>query len=205
MTLHHNNHLILMLKTPKLGSVKTRLAASIGNTAATAFYRCAANRLIFELSRDSRWLTFLAITPDADLHRWPWPAHARLETQGKGNLGDRMLSLFKSHAPNKTLIIGTDIPSIKPAHINDAFQKLGRHEVVLGPSGDGGYWCVGQNNRRKTLKFFKGVRWSSRYTLDDTMANLQNQNITCLRELKDIDEFEDYKTHRQTNKGRWIV
>ena len=56
MTLHHNNHLILMLKTPKLGSVKTRLAASIGNTAATAFYRCAANRLIFELSRDSRWL-----------------------------------------------------------------------------------------------------------------------------------------------------
>ncbi len=198
------NNLVLMVKTPKMGHVKTRLAKDIGPLAATQFYRFTAHRLIVRLSQDPRWKTFIAIAPDANQNHWPWPKTAQKEPQGSGNLGHRMQRVFNRHAHNPTLIIGTDIPTITPTHINQAFNSLGNAPVVLGPSGDGGYWCIGQKNTSKTYSPFNNVRWSSPHTLQDTLNNLPAKSYNLTSTLKDIDEGDDFAYYQTSQKGRWI-
>ena len=74
-----------------------------------------------------------------------------------------------------------------------AFQQLGQSEVVFGPAPDGGYWLVGQSRRQKVLKLFDDVRWSSRYALADTMANLGSASAATLRQLADVDDATSYR------------
>ena len=194
-----------MVKTPKRGHVKTRLAHGIGWGAATHFYRHTATRLIIQLSQDPRWRTFIAVTPDAHKQAWPWPNHVTTEPQGRGNLGIRMDRLFQRHAPSPTLIIGTDVPAISTKAINQAFTALNKTGVVLGPSGDGGYWCVGQKNSPSPLKIFHNVRWSTEQTLEDTMANVPLKKLTLLTpHLQDIDNKKDFMKIPITTKNRWI-
>ncbi len=203
------NHLILMLKTPKMGTVKTRLAKDCGWITATRFYRETANRLITQLGNAPRWQGFLAITPDAGLHKWPWPARGqsrlKQQPQGKGNLGARMQNVFKNHAPHPALIIGTDIPGITPAHINQAFRAIHENGFVIAPSGDGGYWCVGQKNCPRTINAFENVRWSTEMSLSDTLSNLKNPRQSTLEtQLEDIDTGVEYKTRHHAKAGRWF-
>ena len=203
------NHLVLMLKTPKMGTVKTRLAKDIGTGAATNFYRTTSHRLITQLSQDPRWQTFLAISPDASLNNWPWPKSAMREPQGNGDLGARMQAVFNNHAPHPTLIIGTDIPAIKPWHIIKAFKVLHRTGFVIAPSGDGGYWCVGQKMSPRQLRPFQNVRWSTKHSYNDTIANLAawpalTSNIN-VPQLKDIDDGQDHNNHHRHSAGRWLA
>ncbi len=194
-----------MVKTPKRGQVKTRLARGIGWGKATHFYRHTATRLITQLSQDPRWRTVIAITPDADEQTWPWPNQVTREPQGPGDLGARMDRLFQRHAPNPTLIIGTDIPAISTTTINHAFTALNKTGSVLGPSGDGGYWCVGQKNSPALMKIFYNVRWSTQHTLDDTSANIPPAKLTLLTpHLPDIDNKEDFIKIPNHSRQRWI-
>lgn len=200
--------LIIMAKPPKAGLVKTRLAASLGSTAATRFYRHLSRRLISQLSHDPRWQTFLAITPDAALtppHPWGGLiAPGQLLPQGPGSLGEKMQRLFTHFAPTPTLIIGTDIPGITAAHIEAAFQTLQQHQVIFGPSGDGGYWCVGQRNRPRCLPLFNSVRWSSANTLKDSTAGL-NALIGYTTSLSDVDTGDDLAALPPSLLNRWVI
>lgn len=200
----HDNHLILMLKQPKRDSVKTRLAIGIGAGKATGFYRSTAHRLITTLSRDPRWRTFLAITPDHAVKGWPWPGGIAKQPQGRGNLGARMQRLFAAHAPHRVLIIGTDIPAITPAHIAAAFKAMAAKSVVIGPSGDGGYWCIGQSGKPAVRQIFQNVRWSSPHTLEDTIANISQAQLAFTAILQDIDDQNDYHRLYRQSAGRWF-
>lgn len=198
-------HLILMVKTPKIGQVKTRLGKDIGPLKATQFYRQTAQRLITQLAQDQRWHTFIAIAPKASKNAWPWPKQAIREPQGSGNLGDRMQRLFERHSPHKTLIIGTDIPGINRSHIHQAFEQLAKTGMVVGPSGDGGYWCIGQNNCPRTIKTFTDVRWSTEFSLQDTIKNIPPSSLSLTTIIEDIDTGLDFQTIYQPFQGRWII
>lgn len=203
-----NQTLIIMAKAPKAGLVKTRLAASLGSTAATRFYRHLSRRLIYQLSHDPRWQTFLAITPDAALtppHLWGGLiGAANILPQGSGSLGQKMQRLFAHFAPTPTLIIGTDIPAITAPQIAAAFRALRQHQVIFGPSGDGGYWCVGQRNRPRCLPLFNSVRWSSANTLKDSTAGL-SAAIGYTNPLSDVDTSDDLKSLPPSLLNRWVI
>jgi glycosyltransferase A (GT-A) superfamily protein (DUF2064 family) len=93
--------------------------------------------------------------------------------------------------PGPVVIVGTDIPEVRAAHIARAMRELGRHDVVFGPATDGGYWLVGLRRRPRVRKLFVGVRWSHAETLADTLKNLQHCTVYFLPELRDVDEAED--------------
>jgi len=179
-------HLVVFVKKPLLGRVKTRLAANIGAVAATAFYRQCLQRVIPPLARDARWRTWLAVTPDGT--RAPWPAEVSLLNQGGGDLGRRMQRPMTALPPGPVVIIGTDVPDITPAHIAQAFRALGRHDAVFGPAADGGYWLVGLRRRPRVPEAFADVRWSSQQALADTLRNLHGLKIAMLDTLADIDD-----------------
>src|SRR6185436_16119941 len=160
--------LVVMAKLPVAGSVKTRLACEVGVAGATRFARHAAATLLQRVRYDRRWQTTLAIAPDQGLGSRVWPRAMTRRPQGGGDLGTRVQRIFACKHAGPMLIIGTDVPGIMPAHIAEAFRRLGRHDAVLGPATDGGYWLVGLKRRPRVLRPFAKVRWSSPHALADT-------------------------------------
>lgn len=187
--------LVIMAKTPQIGRVKTRLARDIGAVAAVRFFRATAAALIGRVAPDPRWRTVLALSPDRAVHEpGIWPDGLPRIAQGPGDLGARMGRLFRDLPPGPVVIIGADIPGIERRHIAQAFAALGRHDAVLGPAEDGGYWLVGLKRRPRVPEIFGGVRWSSAQTLADTAKNIRERNmiLALLERLPDIDTGADY-------------
>ena len=195
MTMSLDPQLVIMAKTPQIGRVKTRLARDIGAVAAVRFFRATAAALIGRVAPDPRWRTVLALSPDRAVHEpGIWPDGLPRIAQGSGDLGARMGRLFRDLPPGPVVIIGADIPGIERRHIAQAFAALGRHDAVLGPAEDGGYWLVGLKRRPRVPEIFEGVRWSSAQTLADTAKNIRERNmiLALLERLPDIDTGADY-------------
>jgi uncharacterized protein len=181
-----------MAKVPVAGLVKTRLARELGVATATRFARHATASLLARVSRGPCWQTTIAVAPDAGVAWRVWPRGVVRLPQGRGDLGERMQRIFVEAPPGPVVIIGTDVPGISCTHIAQAFRLLGRHDAVLGPAGDGGYWLVGLRRRPHLLEPFANVRWSTAHALADTLANLNGCSIGQLPTLHDVDDARDF-------------
>ncbi len=188
----HRGCLVIMVKEPNPGRVKTRLGRDIGNVPAAWWFRHHAQSLLRRL-RDPRWHTILAVSPDrTGLDSRVWPAGVARIPQSDGNLGDRMARIFDTLAPGPALIIGADIPGVTRAHIAAAFAALGAQDAVFGPASDGGYWLVGlKRNRPAPISLFNGVRWSTRHALSDTLAGIPGLTFSLIATLDDVDTQDD--------------
>lgn len=192
--------LVVMAKAPVAGLVKTRLAREVGVATATRFARHASATILARVSRHAAWHTTLAIAPDSGhdmghntgIARGLWPRSIAAMPQGRGDLGARMQRIMDRMAPGPVVIIGTDVPGLRSAHIREAFRLLGRHDAVIGPATDGGYWLVGLKRRPRVLKPFAGVRWSSPHALSDTLANLCGHSVARVAILSDVDNARDF-------------
>jgi uncharacterized protein len=197
-------HLFIMAKVPMMGRVKTRLARDIGPAAAVRFYRANLGHVTHRLARDPRIQTCLAIAPDTDRRRVTCPAHVQRMGQGNGDLGQRMQRLLGRVSPGPAVVIGTDIPAVTSGLISDAFKVLRTHDAVLGPAADGGYWLVGVRSARRTPNIFAHVRWSTEWTLADTLRNLKGRRVGFVDALSDVDSAADVRSQAWC-LGRRIV
>ncbi|WP_407529051.1 TIGR04282 family arsenosugar biosynthesis glycosyltransferase [Methylobacterium oryzisoli] len=187
--------LVVMVKAPRPGRVKTRLAAQVGPTEALRFTRAATAALLRRLGRDPRWRLVLAVAPDHLAQAGFWPPGIPRLPQGPGDLGARMQRLF-DRATGPVVIVGSDIPGIRPGHVARAVRLLGRAEAVLGPAEDGGYWLVGARRRPRVPRPFAGVRWSGPHALADTLNNLSGPAAFADR-LEDVDTLEAWRRWRR--------
>ncbi|WP_417317360.1 TIGR04282 family arsenosugar biosynthesis glycosyltransferase [Emcibacter sp.] len=189
-----SRQLVLFLKAPRVGAVKTRLARGLGRVPAWLFYRRQTISLIRRL-QDPRWDMKLFISPDSFTRQGNfWPSGARCFPQGEGNLGQRMQRAFDILPSGPVVIIGGDIPGIDKRDIRRAFNALETHDMAFGPAEDGGYWLVGMRRRPRVLRPFDGVRWSTEHALKDTLANISPScRVARLRTLADIDEMADFE------------
>jgi rSAM/selenodomain-associated transferase 1 len=191
-------HLVVFTRYPRLGTGKRRLARDIGAVQALRFQRMLLDHLLLRLARDPRWTVWLAMTPG----KHPPPrlkmSGVRSIGQGPGDLGDRMGRVARALPPGPVVIIGSDIPGIRPEQIAKAFRALGHHDAVFGPATDGGYWLVGLKRRPRFLDPFADVRWSTAHALADTRANLAESKIAVVSSLSDVDDGTSLK-----NQGAW--
>lgn len=185
---------VVMVKEPRPGRVKTRLGRGIGSVAAAWWFRHQAQALIRRLD-DPRWELLLAVSPDREgLHSQVWPRHLPRVPQGRGDLGARMARLLTGLDPGPVLIVGGDIPELGTRHLARAIRLLGSHDAVFGPAPDGGFWLVGlRNHRPPPPGVFKGVRWSSEHALSDSLATLPGWRIALADTLADVDTAEDLR------------
>jgi rSAM/selenodomain-associated transferase 1 len=177
---------IILARAPRLGTVKRRLAAEIGQRAALRFHASTLSRLAGELGRDRRFTTIIAITPDRARLRAPAPTIP----QGNGDLGTRMARALAR--ASRAVLVGCDIPDLTATDIAAAFRALGRADAVFGPARDGGYWLVGLGPRRPAHPF-RAVRWSTSHALADTLANFTHHRVAFLRTLSDVDTAADLR------------
>jgi len=188
-----------MAKSPQMGRVKRRLAREIGMCAATRFYRNCLLHTVMRLAPDPRWRTVIAFDGGKEGASCFVPLLGEIELvlQERGDLGTRMQRLFNYLPAGPILIVGSDIPSIRPAHIAEAFKLLDHADAVLGPAPDGGYWLVGLRRTPSVLCPFAGVRWSGPHALADTRANLKGRRVALAARLSDVDTAEDLRRERR--------
>lgn len=186
--------LVIMVKEPRPGRVKTRLGRDIGLTSSAWWFRHQTRALLRRIE-DPRWDFLLAVAPDVEgLSSRIWPAHLPRVAQGRGDLGDRMARLLKGLAKGPVCIIGADIPDITRPRIAEAFKALGKHEAVFGPAPDGGYWLIGMKRARPPAPdILQNVRWSSEHALADSARSLGEVSIAQVATLRDVDTVDDLK------------
>jgi rSAM/selenodomain-associated transferase 1 len=192
--------LIVFVKTPALGKVKTRLARTIGNEAALDVYL----QLIEHTERVTSGLNMdQHIYYSQNLSEDYW-LNVYTTTQNGADLGERMLNAFEdgfNKAYDKIVLIGSDLPDLNQMLINEAFSLMDKKEVVLGPALDGGYYLIGMN--KLIPQMFLDKPWSTPLLMEMTMKdlNMRGYSVSTLQTLNDIDTYEDlinsdfYKSH----------
>jgi len=193
--------LIIMLKEPRPGRVKTRLGQGIGLVPAAWWFRHQVRALLRRIE-DPRWQVVLAVSPDREgMQSRIWPVHLPRWGQGQGDLGARMARMLRRAQGGPACVIGADIPGVTRTRVAEAFDALGNHDAVFGPAPDGGYWLVGMKHpTRQPVGMMQGVRWSSEHALADTIATLPGMRIAKVACLQDVDTAADL--HERAARGR---
>ncbi len=188
------DHLIIFVKAPRPGLVKTRLAAVIGADTACDAYLALVDMLLFRLAELGH--VELKFAPaDAVEEIKPWLRDGwRASPQVEGGLGDKLIGAFDeafASGEERVVIIGSDCPYITQQDCEQAFAALMENDVVLGPATDGGYWLVGLSRSHPAL--FRGINWSTETVLAETLAAARGNglNVKLLRELSDVDTVGD--------------
>lgn len=183
---------IVFQKKPAVGKVKTRLAATIGDVKAMEVYQ-------YLLDQTHRQLAQMDIPIFVFFKKEIQPAYLRRPNhrpfiQSKGDLGKKMRDAFETVFDlgyKKAIIIGTDCPELKAEDMETAISALSRHDLVIGPAYDGGYYLLGMKKVHEPL--FKNKKWSSSTVLSDTLANANALGLKTheLRTLSDVDTYGD--------------
>ena len=201
--MRHNDTVIVFAREPRVGRVKTRLAAEIGGVTATFWYRRQLAALLRRLSGPEPWRRFLYVTPPTATRAAFWPRNWGIRAQTGRDLGDRMHRALSMPGPGRVILVGSDIPALRSFHVREAFRALGRADVVLGPAEDGGYWLIGMRRRQRPPRF-AAVRWSTRHALADTIAGFPDRTavVVLATRLADIDTGSDWRAGEIRNRGR---
>lgn len=202
-----NNVLIVFIKYPEPGQVKTRLAKDVGDEKACAIYKFLAEGVMKNifLKCQRSYGVHIFFTPPRkqnEIKEWIKPFSGKAQEadtqyipQEGGDLGERISHAFKLTLQKKgrkrCVIIGTDCPGIDATLIENAFEILNKKDVVIGPSADGGYYLFGMS--KLTLDLFRDIDWSTERVFGQTIKKIQKNNLSCvvLKTLADIDTQED--------------
>jgi rSAM/selenodomain-associated transferase 1 len=189
------NKLVIFLKNPVPGKVKTRLAQEIGNERAVEIYRWLV-RLTMKAIKNLQAEIYLYYNelPDNE-ESLQYDVHIQ-----KGNsLGDKIMNAFieQNDESGSCVIIGSDCPKIEKSDIEKSFHLLAKNELVLGPAQDGGVYLIGIQKTDKRL--FEHIDWSTEKVKDQLIRNAKTLNwSTAILQVKDdIDrrvDFEKYKS-----------
>ena len=191
---------IVFVRNPELGKVKTRLAKTIGDKKALNIYILLLKHTESVLQKVSsdKVVYYSEEIQNNDL----WSDRCFQKKLQKGNdLGERMQHAFEmafKEGYEKVVIVGSDLFDLKSAHIENAFKALENHNLVIGPSLDGGYYLLGMKVLHSAV--FKNKQWGTDSVLETTLKDLDPQNVKLLEALNDIDTDEDLKAHPELIK-----
>ncbi len=187
------NALIIFIKNPELGKVKTRLAKTVGDERALAIYKALMDHtrdIALAVTTDRLLFYSQAIHPNDNWSTIDFKKHL----QATGDLGTKMKAAFQQAFQDhqKVVIIGSDCASLTPAIVKVAFRQLEKHSFVIGPALDGGYYLLGMN--QYVPKVFDHIAWSTASVLEDTKERIKKSGLdyVLLPTLSDIDYEEDW-------------
>lgn len=186
--------LIIFVRNPELGKVKTRLAAEIGDVGALRIYR---KLLAITKSVALHTPADVFVFADGPLQDDFWNEFT-IELQSGHDLGERMLCAFDAvfkKGYKKAVIIGSDCPALSSLLTKQAYSILEHHDIAIGPATDGGYYLLGMKQLHEGL--FKNKHWSTPAVFDETIAAINSLSLSCkkLAMLSDVDVAADLPKH----------
>ena len=195
------NALIIFIKNPEEGNVKTRLAKTAGNKKALDIYKDLlhhTNTVSKNVNADKYVFYSSFINENDDWGSFVFSKHL----QSGNNLGLKMQHAFESvfaEGYKHVCIIGSDCIEITASIIHQSFIKISNADVVIGPAKDGGYYLLGMKKLHAEL--FRDISWSSEHVLKETIAVCEQMHLSyfLLPELNDIDTEEDWNEFNNRN------
>lgn len=187
----NKNALIVFLRKPEIGKVKTRLAKDIGDEKTLIIYQKLIEKTIQEISMLKADI-YLYFTPEIPKDNLPGKFNLRI--QSGNDLGECMKNAFRDcfqKGHDKVIIIGSDCFQISHNLIQSSFEELNQNKFVIGPSEDGGYYLLGMTSPREDI--FEDIEWSISSVYACTLGKLAGETIAELPVLNDIDNLEDLK------------
>jgi rSAM/selenodomain-associated transferase 1 len=193
MTMLSSTALVIFVRNPILGQVKTRLAKDIGDERALAIYLQLLEHTL-KITRSLSFRKFIYYADEvSDYDLWSVPGYTKRMQSGT-NLGERMLNSFKElfeQGFTRIVIIGSDCLQLQTENLQEAVTLLESNTAVIGPASDGGYYLLGLTKLYPDL--FVNKPWSTDQVLTKTIDDFNNQGISyaLLEELSDIDDITD--------------
>jgi uncharacterized protein len=198
------NTLLIFIKNPQLGKVKTRLAKTVGDAAALEIYHELTHitRQNAEILRGVNRHLFYSDFVDTN-DDWSNELFEK-SVQATGDLGNRMATAFHQiFAKNqeRAVIIGSDCPTLTVEILEKAFQALENHDFVVGPSTDGGYYLLGIRAGVVFNAVFENMAWSTEAVFPTTLTRITEGGYSyfLLPALTDVDEEKDWQAYLSTN------
>ncbi len=185
--------LIIFVRKPELGKVKTRLAATMGDEKAFAVYLELLEHThhISTAVKADKFVFYFDEIEKIDM--WSEEDFVKRQ-QSHGDLGEKMHNAFSilfEEGYNQVVIIGSDCPELTTQIIEEAFEMLQQNDAVLGPANDGGYYLLGL--KKVHAELFSNIEWSTEKVLTQTLAacSFAGLSFGMLPKLIDIDTEED--------------
>lgn len=199
--------IILFVKYPEKGKVKTRLASTTSNNFAAGIYRILSKNIfdeVLKLKNECDIHLFYAPYDNPDqIKNWVGQEYIYNEQTG-ADLGERIANAFENVFLNNyksAIIIGSDVPEIDSLIFTEAFKLLENNDAVIAPSDDGGYSLLGMNKQNRFL--FENIEWStdSVFTATKKKALKNSLNLKVMGPLTDIDTLDELVTwfHKSKN------
>ena len=189
------NVLLVFVRNPEYGKVKSRLAATLGDAEALRIYRILLEKTheAAKACPATRWVCYSDFLPETD--EWESAFFEKKLQEPVADLGRRMEAAFEAafaSGAQKAVIIGSDCPELIPVILEKAFQQLDQTDLVIGPSADGGYYLLGMKEMERAI--FQGISWSTDTVLQQTLEHIRLKGKTCalLQMLDDVDTEEDW-------------
>jgi hypothetical protein len=187
--------LVIMAKAPRPGAVKTRLASSLSPMAVTSFYCCLLDDTL-ALARSLGDVEVAIMCPDSDVSELAQLAgkEASVIAQEGEGLAAGLISVFAHFAAGRqrrTIAFNSDSPHLPRSVLEDAFETLATHDVVVGPTHDGGYYLVGAKASHPTLFANDGMGTSS--ALERLLSHVRDLGLSVgfAPPFYDIDVADD--------------
>ncbi len=192
--------LVIMAKAPRPGAVKTRLASSLSPQAVTAFYCCLLEDTL-TLARSLGDVEVAVMCPESDVDELARLAgnQARVVAQKGEGLAAGLTSVFAhfadGHRTNalqrRIIAFNSDSPHLPRSVLEDAFEALAAHDVVVGPTHDGGYYLVGAKASHPSLFAGDGMGTSSALERLLARARALKLSVDFASPFYDIDVADD--------------
>ncbi|MCD6390032.1 MAG: TIGR04282 family arsenosugar biosynthesis glycosyltransferase [Desulfobulbaceae bacterium] len=190
--------LLLFTRYPRAGETKTRLIPVLGEQSAAHLQRTMSEKtfaMARKLSRRRKLSLQIHYTGGSQLEMEQWlNGKTTCIRQVAGSLGDRLIHAFRAAFAGrmlKVIAIGTDCPALTPDIVENGFQNLADHDLVLGPALDGGYYLIGLKKEDPAL--FSQIPWGLDQVLNQTLKRAEKLGLSVhlLEPLADVDRPED--------------
>lgn len=193
-----NNCLIVFVRYPEPGQVKSRLARDCGNLFAADLYRAFILDTLAYAGKGDWHLRVFYDPPEKEDSIKEMLGRGRSYRPQRGkDLGARMANAFQdcfAEGSSSVVLIGSDVPDLPDLIVQSAFDLLaGPGDAVVGPAADGGYYLIGFKAEAFTSDIFADIPWGTNCVCRDTLKILREHDcrVSLLAEWQDVDTRDD--------------
>jgi rSAM/selenodomain-associated transferase 1 len=206
---------VIFVRSPDKGTVKTRLTAVLDEDTALDLYRRFVLDLLRTVSHGNFGLRicFYPAESGKKLADWLGREYVYIAQQGK-DLGERMENAFLAafaEGFQRVALVGSDIPDLSGEIFEEAINALASKDAVIGPAIDGGYYLIGFNSDRFLTEVIKNIDWGTPSVFQRTMSMLHRNRyeVGVLPRWRDIDTYDDLiafmRNHELTRAGQLLT
>ena len=202
---------LLFIRAPELGRVKTRLEKKMDVVTVLGLYQCFVEDIIQTLTSGGYDITvcFAPSHKESIVQAWLGPT-IHVQAQTGRRLGEKMRNAFSdvfATEVDHAVLIGSDFPDLDIRIIHEAFAFLQMKDVAIGPAEDGGYYLMGFRKDTFDGDVFTGIDWGTEHVYRQTLQRIHDAGLNdhILPSWQDIDTYEDLTAFYHRSKANGLM